>query len=176
MIRVAIACGVLIVPTILIGLYFAFSYVGDVWGENPQEEVVEQKANTSDISSTLANQIPIAQNSPDSYIDDQNEQYLRTRRIYIKRLPPDYDVITTDDNIRPSGVITMGNKCRVYNAYGDLMVYDLSECKDFLTETGKIPKSRTSHRFVSSHDNVQQTQLDKNTDSDIITAQTISSN
>ncbi|STZ02488.1 Uncharacterised protein [Moraxella equi] len=53
----------------------------------------------------------------------------------------------------------MGNKCRVYNAHGDLMTYDLSECQDFLTETGKIPKSRTAHSFVSSHDEAQPVQV-----------------
>lgn len=52
----------------------------------------------------------------------------------------------------------MSNKCRVYNAHGDLMTYDLSECQDFLTEPGKIPKSRTAHSFVSSHESNDDTQ------------------
>ncbi|STY93718.1 zonular occludens toxin domain-containing protein [Moraxella bovis] len=153
--RVAIACAVLIIPAIFIALYFGYSYSKDVWGSKTDQETVEQKGDTSDLSPVTAIQTPSATQVPEGYIDDQNEQYMRARRIYVKRLPPDYDVITTDDNIRPSAVIQMGNKCRVYNAHGDLMTYDLSECKDFLTETGKIPKSRTAHSFVSSHDDAQ---------------------
>lgn len=64
-------------------------------------------------------------------------------------------VSPTDNNLRPAVAISMGGKCKVYNAHGDLMNYTYAECQDFLSEVGKLPNARTSHKFVSSHDGGQ---------------------
>lgn len=146
----------LIIPAIVTAIYFGLSYVKDVWGsKEPNTTTIEQPKLEPSATLTNATQAINPAKSQDGYINDQNEQYARTRRIYEQRLPPDYDIITTDNNLRPAVAISMGGKCKVYNSHGDLMNYTYAECQDFLSEVGKLPNARTAHKFVSSHDGGQ---------------------
>lgn len=163
--RVAITAAILIIPAIVIAIYFGFSYYNDVWGnksaathhkdikqDTKQAQSAAQQQNTA-ASVTSAEQSATTQ----TYIQDQNDQYARTKRIYVKRLPEDYEIITQNPDIRPAGAIKIGNECRVYNAHGDLMHYEKSECEYLLAEVGRMPKSRSAHTFVSSHTQTEQT-------------------
>lgn len=50
--------------------------------------------------------------------------------------------VANDPAILPASVIAMGNKCRAYNEFGDLLNISNSDCLALFSEFGKIPKKR----------------------------------
>lgn len=148
---VAIVAALLILPIMLLGAYLALSYYKDVWGKT-EPQTTTQTEQPQQIA-TIATEQPAQERI---YINDQNARYARTQVLYEQRLPKDYDIITSDDNLRPASAISMNGVCQVYNAYGDLMNYSKKDCEYLLEETGRIPKSRTNHRFVSQHPEAQE--------------------
>lgn len=153
---VAAISAILILPTLGGGIYLALSYVKDVWGDKPKQTQTQQQP-TKQIEQPHEPTALPQQPKTDGYIDNQNQNYARTQQLYEERLPQDYQIITTEDDLRPATAIMMGKECKVYNVHGDLMNYSFKECEYFLQETGRLPKARTQHKFVSSHEPVSQT-------------------
>lgn len=150
---VAMISAGLILPTLAFGVYFAFSYVKDVWGEKPEVATATavQPENVTEAPKIALEAVQEPAQGGD-YVSNENRIYARTQTLYEQRLPPDYQIITTDANLKPSAVISDQNgNCRVYNTYGDVMIYSKKECQNFLSEAGRLPKARTSARFVSQH-------------------------
>lgn len=139
----------LVVPAVIMAVYFGLSYAKDVWGDKPQDTEAQSPQNSVVEAPKLTpNAInPAAEHQ--GYINSQNRIYMRTQHLYEQRLPKDYVIITSDDNLRPAGVMRFGGRCQVYNGYGDPMNYSKQECEQLLV-TG-VPKSRSRHSFVSSH-------------------------
>lgn len=155
---VAIISAVLIIPVICGGVYLALSYVQDTWTDKPQDSKTQaQITQQVEQKTKKENPLPIQDTSnTNGYIDNQNQNFARTQQLYQQRLPPDYQIITTEDALRPAIAIKMGNECSVYNAYGDLMNYSFKECNYFLQERGRMPKARSQHTFVSNHPETPQ--------------------
>lgn len=72
---------------------------------------------------------------------ESKRQYLQTQAEN-KYLNP-YTVEVADfDTVRPSMVIKMGNTCRAYNKFGDILNIDDKLCHDMLGQYGITPKAR----------------------------------
>lgn len=166
---VAIASLILIVPTFFIGAYFAYSYYNDNFAkpisqaDNKQSDTIPNNAvqtTPSPASEPASNPIDLVKSAPQSaqqgYIETQNEHYRREQELYAQRLPQDYQIITSNDDLRPAFAISDGKTCKVYNSHGEHMNYTKKECEWYLADVGRLPKSRTQHRFVSRKDPISQ--------------------
>lgn len=67
------------------------------------------------------------------------EQKQAIRRIYLHNqdLPQDYTIRRQDPNLQVRGVMQIGDKCRAINAYGDMMILSLDDCKAYIG-TGRV--------------------------------------
>lgn len=74
------------------------------------------------------------------------EQY--NRRIYLidSQLPKDYEVVKNEPVLQVRGVIKMGDSCKAYNSYGDLMTLSKKECEYYLKESGRVHKSISNNQ------------------------------
>ena len=69
------------------------------------------------------------------------EQQLRRLEMYEQDLPPDYAIRRNESALQVRGVIAMHGKCRAYNAYGDVMTLDPSQCRYYAQESGRVFKN-----------------------------------
>lgn len=71
-----------------------------------------------------------------------NTQILENRRLYLysQNLPPDYEIRRQDPALQIRAVISKGDKCLAYNAYGDTMTLTHEECKSYVG-TGRVYKA-----------------------------------
>lgn len=82
-------------------------------------------------------------------------------RVYVdtelhKKYLSEYTVeVANDPAVLPAMVVALGNKCKAYNQYGDLLNVPNAQCLTMLSEKGKIPQRRdgTTQRTQASFDN-----------------------
>lgn len=84
-------------------------------------------------------QKPIDQQLQDQQLGYEQQQFSRRVYLYSQDLPQDYVIRRTDPMLQVRGVVQMGNKCQVVNAYGDVMTLTLDDCKQYVG-TGRVFK------------------------------------
>lgn len=82
-------------------------------------------------------QKPIDQQLQDQQLGYEQQQFARRIYLYNQDLPQDYVIRRTDPMLQVRGVVQMGNKCQVVNAYGDVMTLTLDHCKQYVG-TGRV--------------------------------------
>lgn len=105
--------------------------------EKAQKDTNEQTTQAS--TSVLTVSSADMPNSMTPQTKEQLEQVANSRRVIIfnERLPHDYEIIRTEPMLQVRGVVQMGNSCKAYNAYGDLMTLTKDECKKYVG-TGRV--------------------------------------
>ena len=59
-----------------------------------------------------------------------NEQYKRTLELYQQRLPDDYQILVSNNDLRIHGVMSFRGKCFAYNQYGERLEVPQRICRD----------------------------------------------
>lgn len=118
----------------------------------PQTDSNLIKDAQSELTANISNDISpsLTQNSGQS-IEQVNEVERRRLYLYSQNLPPDYQIRRHDPALQVRAVISKGNKCLAYNAYGDTMTLTQDECRDYVG-TGRVYKSTAA---VSDDTNFQ---------------------
>lgn len=105
------------------------------------------------------------QNTPNNPFQEQMELENFNRRIYLikQQLPPDYEIIKQEPMLQVRAVMSMGNACKAYNTYGDLMTLSDDECLYYLKETGRVHKPITSNQVASLPSDIPRPSSDSET-------------
>lgn len=116
-----------------------------ILNDNPQIQQTTQQKPSQDISKIIdPNLMPTTTNQDEptpKRIYEQPPQN-QPNPLHQKYLHPYTVEVANDPAILPASVIAMGNKCRAYNEYGDLLNISNADCLDLFSEFGKIPKKR----------------------------------
>lgn len=104
-------------------------------GSTPQESgVIDTTAGAIETISTPQ------QMETDLIQQHESEQQQRRLYLYSQNLPPDYEIRRQDPALQIRAVISKGDKCLAYNAYGDTMTLTHEECKSYVG-TGRVYKA-----------------------------------
>lgn len=140
---------------LLVG-WFAFdllfnkdNFFKNIYGGNSSKEPKTVKSETApstfglsvEQDKTIDSQDLPQPTEPPLPTQEQLEQQKQSRRVYLLNtiLPQDYEIMRTDPMLQVRGVMMMGNTCKAYNAYNDVMTLSQADCKDFLT-AGRVFK------------------------------------
>lgn len=114
--------------------FHSAGFIGD-----GQQDIQVSETNTNKDTVTTAPQPTI---NATTTAKEQHELEAFNRRIYLinEHLPKDYEVIKSEPILQVRSVVKMGDKCRAYNSFGDLMELSFDECIYYLNDFGRVHK------------------------------------
>nr|WP_315043011.1 zonular occludens toxin domain-containing protein [uncultured Moraxella sp.] len=152
-----------VVALILMLLFFGVAvWLGLRWyagfkNQNGTQPAKIDVANTVQSVKPIASAVNPTQAPVNQRIEADNARYAREQQLYDERLPKDYQILSTNDDLRVSAVIAIGDKCKAYNKRGDLLEIEQKDCKYFLDESGRMIKSRDNRQVITQHNQPMQT-------------------
>lgn len=84
---------------------------------------------------------PIIEPSSDARAEYYKKLADKRVELYENWLPDGYEVIKSEPALQVRGVIKMGNGCRAYNTFGDLMTLTPQECDYYIAQSGRVHKT-----------------------------------
>lgn len=180
-IKIKIPAPLLYATALIIGLFamafykYSNSYLKTMIDnqKTPQTQTQEQPEPTQSPTTPQSptHQQPTEQGEQSLKADEeQRTRQLENRRYYLytQDLPEDYTIRREDPNLQVRGVMQMGNTCKAYNAYGDVMTLTAKQCKEYIN-TGRVLRAHTqkspierpyapqNHQTISNHHPTQNT-------------------
>lgn len=146
--RIIIIVGVMV--TLLLPLFF-YVIKGslDFYKRRTSKTPETITASGTEPPKPISTVIPTNESQP--IVNQSNQDYTRTIELYNEQLPKDYRILSDNDDLRVAGVMTMRGKCLAYNVKGERLTISQAECKDYLTESGKIIKGGSKTGVITQH-------------------------
>lgn len=125
-------------------IYTLFTFSKTKYAKGEEVQSVEQIVNATHPS--LTEQVALDAVKTANAAKTANEE-LQARiqqleqELYAQRLPPDYQATRENPSLRVAGAIAVGDKCKAYNTYGEMLTLPLDECRMYLTDAGRIQKT-----------------------------------
>lgn len=137
--------------SLLIFFYYARSLYSD-YNKNTDEEKEQQQEKTtlekvSEVPEIASKVFEV--DMQQKQLQQQNERLQRELELYKQRLPQDYQILSSNDDLRVSAAVSFNGTCKAYNVRGDLLNISQSECEYILAEKGRMIASSSQSRTTT---------------------------
>lgn len=107
---------------------------------------------TKPVQVTVASAVnPTSNSEVNDRIKAGNEQLKRELELYKERLPQDYQILASNDDLRVASAIQFKNVCKAYNVKGDLLNVSDEECRYYLAQSGRMIHKGSDSRVITQY-------------------------
>lgn len=149
--RIAILCFILSIP-IFVGMFYLIKKVKD---NQFDTDAVNAKVNGTVVDKAKeftdkANPTTGMNTAGETNLQQNNYDATRSLELYKERLPDDYSVTASNDDLRVSGVFMMRGVCRAYNGHGELITIPDSQCVRYTQMAGVMQKPNRNRQRITT--------------------------